>query len=104
MWYRSGLPSQLVYPLPYCLDERSASPAMADAGQAHFAQPESDPHLAGQARQSLGLKPKDAIPLRGAIEAASYVTLAEQRRWRERPGWMIVATDVRGLPWFGPPG
>ena len=84
-----------------CLDERSTGPDVTEAGRVHLALLDGNRHLAAQARQFLGLKTAEAMPLRSAIEAASYVTLAEQRSRRDRPGWVILATDVHGLPWFG---
>ena len=84
-----------------CLDERSTGPDVIEAGKVHLALLDGNLRLAAQARQFLRLKTAEAIPLRSAIEAASYVTLAEQLSRRDRPGWVILATDVHGLPWFG---
>jgi hypothetical protein len=83
-----------------CLDEGSISRAATEAGQPHLTLLVSDHRLAVQAKQFLGLKTTEVIPLRGAVEAASYVTLAEQSR-RDRPGRAILATNVHGLPRFG---
>jgi hypothetical protein len=84
-----------------CLDERSTGSTVTAAGQAFMARLDGDPGLAGQARQFLGLAPGEAMSLRGATEASSYVALAEELRRRDRPGWTILATDVHGLPWHG---
>ncbi len=74
---------------------------MTAAGQEFLARLGRDPALAGQTRQLLGLTPGASIPLRGAVEASSYITLAEELSRRDRPGWANLATDVHGLPWLG---
>jgi hypothetical protein len=73
-----------------CLDERSTGPDVTEAGKVHLALLDGNPRLAAQAKQFLGLKTAEAMPLRSAIEAASYVTLAEQLSRRDRPGWVIL--------------
>jgi hypothetical protein len=84
-----------------CLDERSSGAVVTAAGQAFLARLEHDPRLAAQARQFLGLTLGETISLRGVAMASAYITLSAELRQLDRPGWVILATDVYGLPWTG---
>jgi hypothetical protein len=84
-----------------CLDGRSTGSLMTQPGSEALSLLNDDPALAYQARQFLGLAPDQEIPLHGAIESESYVTLADEMSRRNRPGWIVLAADVYGLPWTG---
>ena len=84
-----------------CLDERSTGPIITQAGQEFLASLAREPVLAMQARQALRLAGDEDIPPRRAVEIRSSLTLAEELRRLDRPGWTILAADVYGLPWKG---
>jgi hypothetical protein len=84
-----------------CLDERSRNPVIYEAGQRFLGQLAKDAELAEQAWLFLELAPDEPISARGAVEVFSYLTVQEELRRFERPGWSVLACDVHGLPWTG---
>ncbi|MEU1884638.1 hypothetical protein [Micromonospora sp. WMMD987] len=83
-----------------CLDERSAGTGLA-AGARLLSRLSDEPGLADQVRRFAGLAVTDTIPTRAAAEFQAVIALDAELDRRRRDGWVDLAGDVHGLPWYG---
>jgi hypothetical protein len=84
-----------------CLDERAADVPAFDLGQDMLKYLRDDEDALREIRQFLGMRRRAPIPVRGAGEFRSAISLdGELDRFR-RSGWTVLAGDVHGLPWYG---
>ncbi len=82
-----------------CLDERSSGLAITEAAERFRAALANDTGLAHHVRL-LAAPPSESTD-RAAVQASAAIVLATAVRRAERPGWDVVAADVKGLPWTG---
>lgn len=82
-----------------CLDERTVLDGAALDGLAEELRDHLDSELTAILRDGLDLGPNEWVDDVGAFQLFSALDVDDEMAFYDRPGWTLVAGDLKGLPW-----